>query len=130
MYLQIKHKTQSKDPWLDLDPNQSCRSGIKFYSTHLHNLGIYSCLPSISKAWRILNCFLSSSCAFSDRNSTLYKQLLLSSKESASSIILQHLSRLQATLSSINFFQLYFCGQSIQWIRIMIWRQDYLKAEA
>ena len=63
MYLQIKHKTQSKDPRFGRGPNQSCRSTTRSYSTRPRTREIDSCWLKASKVWYILHYSHEAGCA-------------------------------------------------------------------
>ena len=80
MYLQIIHKTQSKDLRLGPGPNQSCQSVTRSYSTRPRTRAIDSCSLKASKVWYILHYSLEASYASFDRSKILYKPFELSFK--------------------------------------------------
>lgn len=80
MYLQIKHKTQSKDPRFGRGPNQSCRSTTRSYSTRPRTREIDSCWLKASKVWYILHYSHGAGCASFGHSRILCKPFELSSK--------------------------------------------------
>lgn len=111
MYLQIKHKIQSVDPGLCLDPSQSCRSGKESDSKQTHLRCEVSCWLTVNTALRSLHYSHEEDCVFSDRSKILCKHVALAFLVPASSTSWRHLSDFQVGVSREECDRRCSCGR-------------------
>lgn len=111
MYLQIKHKIQSVDPELCLDPSQSCRSGKESDSKQTHLRFEASCWLTANTALRSLHYSREEDCVFSDHSRILYKHASPAFPVPTSSISWLHLSDFQVGASGDECDRQCSCGR-------------------